>query len=89
MVTKRDKDLVARYVELDPNRPSLDEARLVGSGVNVWAIVGYLRVTNGDVQQTAHDYDVPEEAVEAALAYYRRHRSRIDARIAANAELVV
>jgi uncharacterized protein (DUF433 family) len=34
--------------------------------------------------QVARDYDVPEEAVEAALAYYSQHAPLIDARILAN-----
>jgi hypothetical protein len=32
----------------------------------------------------AADYEVPREAVEAALAYYREHRETIEARLAAN-----
>jgi len=33
----------------------------------------------------ADDYALPYSAVQAALAYYRQHKSVIDARIAANA----
>jgi len=81
-----DDDLIARYIEPNPHRPGLDEARLVGWGVAVWALVGYLTAVGGDIAQVAEDYDLPREAVEAALAYYRRHKDLIDARIAANTE---
>ena len=46
--------------------------------------MGYLEAVENDVARVADDYEVPREAVEAALAYYRRHREVIDARIAAN-----
>jgi uncharacterized protein (DUF433 family) len=51
----------------------------------VWAIVSYYRqAVHGDLDRVAHDYDIPREAVEAALAYYRMHRQAIDARILLN-----
>ena len=78
-----DEALITQYIELNPHRPGLDEARLKNYGVAVWALIGYLPAVGNDVSQVAHDYDVPVEAVEAAIAYYRRHRPLIDARIAA------
>jgi uncharacterized protein (DUF433 family) len=42
-------------------------------------------VVGDDVAQVAADYALPSEAVEAAMAYYRRHKDLIDARIVANA----
>jgi len=41
-----------------------------------------------DEAAVAADYHVPEEAVAAALAYYRQHKGDIDARLAANNILV-
>jgi uncharacterized protein (DUF433 family) len=79
---RRTEKLIRRYVELDPDRPSKAEARLKGYGVNVWVLAGYLRAGNGLLDQAARDYHLPREAVEAALAYYRRHRALIDDRIA-------
>ena len=71
-------ELVACHVAADPlGRP--DRARIAGSGVEVWALIAYLRAF--DTAQTAADYDLPPEAVEAALAYYERHRPVIDARL--------
>ncbi len=75
--------LVAAYIEEDPVRPGQDEVRLNGYGVSVWAIIGYWKGV-GDIAATAAGYDLPVEAVEAALAYYERHREIIDARLDAN-----
>ncbi|HLH21205.1 MAG TPA: DUF433 domain-containing protein [Chloroflexota bacterium] len=76
--------LIARYIEDNPHAAGLDEARLIVSGVPVWALVGHWRAIGEDIAQVAHDYDLPDEAVEAALAYYRQHAALIDARILAN-----
>jgi uncharacterized protein (DUF433 family) len=83
-----DDALIAQYVEEDPRRPGPADARLADSGVPIWALIGYLRAaTAGDLIQTAADYQVPVDAVRAAVAYYNRqdHRPLIDALIALNA----
>ena len=80
----QDSALIERWVERHPSRGT-HRAVLVGSGVPVYALVGYLDVVNGDLDQAAQAYGVPREAVEAALAYYRRNRFLIDAWIAMNA----
>ncbi len=80
----RAQDLISRYIEEDPRYPGPNEARIIGYGVSVWALVGYLRTADGDVERVAADYDLPVEAVEAALAYYRRHKAAIDAQITSN-----
>ena len=78
--------LIAQYVEENPHRPGPADARLKDSGVELWALISYLqRAADGDVAATAADYEVPEEAVEASLAYYRRHQRFIDGRIAVSA----
>ncbi len=79
-----DEELIARYIEQDPHRPGLDRARLKEYAVPVWALIGYLHTPGADVERVAADYDVPLEAAQAALAYYRRHQAPIDAWIAAN-----
>lgn len=76
--------LIEQYIEPNPNRPGLGEARVARFGVSVWALVAYLEAVNGDISRVAEDYALPREAVEAALAYYRRHRNLIDARISAS-----
>lgn len=84
--TREDEDrLISLYVEDKPYRSGATDAYLKESGVSVWAVVGYWRAVGKNVATTSGDYDLPEEAVEAALAYYGRHKQEIDARIAANA----
>lgn len=74
--------LIERYIEPDPLGVRISDAQLRDSGVSVWAMIGYLRLVDGDVERTARDYDVPVEAVDAALAYYRLHRAAIEGRLA-------
>ena len=79
-------DQITHYVEEDPLRPGPSHARLVEAGVEIWALVGYYQhAAGGDLERVARDYDVPAEAVQAALDYYRRHKKLIDAQIARNA----
>jgi uncharacterized protein (DUF433 family) len=77
--------LIERYIEPDPYRPGPGEARLKEYGVPVWALVGHMNAVDGQIERVAEDYDLPEEAVHAALAYYRQYRAAIDARLRANA----
>lgn len=77
--------LIEKWIEPNPHRPGADEAQLTGYGVAVWALVGYLSRMDWNVEAVAQAFDVPCEAVEAALAYYRRHKAVIDNRRAANA----
>lgn len=76
--------LIDAYIEPDPNRPGADRARIKGYGMNVWALIGEYNATAGDIAAVAGAYDVPVEVVDAALAYYRRHKDAIDCRLAAN-----
>src|SRR5262249_27356575 len=78
--------LIAQYIEENPLRPGAADARLKDFGVAVRALISYLtRAVGGDVAQAAADFEVPGAAVEAARAYYERHRAPIDARIAVSA----
>ena len=80
-----DEQIIRRYIDEDPDHPNPTEARVAGYGVPVWALIGYLRAVEGDPVRTAQDYGLPEAVVEAAAAYYRRHRQAIDARLIENA----
>jgi uncharacterized protein (DUF433 family) len=61
----------------------------VGRGVHVWALAGYFRGADGPtdayVDGAARGYDLPREAVLAALAFYRRNQAVVDDRMDANA----
>lgn len=81
-----EQKLIERYIDLDTDRyPSgRADARLQRYGVPVWALIGQLRALGGNVDQLARDYELPREAVEAALAYYCRNKEYIDARLLLN-----
>ncbi len=81
----RDEALIAQYLEPNPNRPGAADWWVKDRGVSVWALVGYWKTPGQDVESVARAYAIPPEAVEAALAYYRRHQELIDDRLAANA----
>lgn len=85
ILTKREKNLIARWIEPHPHKPDPAEAVLIQYCISVWALIGYLEGADGDVAEVADAYCVPAEAVEAALAYYRKHQHLIEARLAANA----
>ncbi len=72
---------IAQYIELNSSRPGLANARLREYGVAVWALIGYLRAADGDIDRVAADYDVSRAAVEAAIAYYEHYPAIIDARL--------
>ncbi len=40
--------LITEYIELNPDRPGLDQARLKESAVAIWALIGYLRGADGE-----------------------------------------
>src|SRR5438045_2772605 len=75
--------LIDRWVRPNPHRPS--EMILAEYGTALWAIIGYARGMEHDIEGIARGYNVPEDAVRAALACYRRHPLQIDAKLAANA----
>jgi uncharacterized protein (DUF433 family) len=77
--------LIERYVESNPHKPGEAEARLRHYGVSVWALIEYWYGVDFDKAAVGRDYDLPAEAVDAALAYYKIHKALIDARIALNA----
>lgn len=76
--------LVARWIRPVREHPGDPDARIVDTGIPVWAVVGNYNAARGDIEASAADYHLPREAMEAVLEYYRLHREVIDARLAAN-----
>jgi uncharacterized protein (DUF433 family) len=66
-------------IALDPHRPGRHRARLVHYGRPIWALIAYLQGNGWNIAETARDYDLPEEAVRAAIAYYEADPQYIDA----------
>lgn len=93
--TNVDPDDLRRMIGPDQYRPGAERARLLAEQVPVWAIIGHIgalaettdpgAITDEVIAQVAFDYDVPPEAVDAAVLYYQEHRGAIDALLAANA----
>lgn len=84
-VDDADDALIDAYVRVDPRRPDLGEARLAAYGYPVWILIDALTAADQDAARVARDYELPEGAVKAALAFYHRHREAIDAQARANA----
>ncbi len=80
------KELIERCVDLDTDRyPSgRADARLREFGVPICAPIGPLGALDGNVDQMASDYELPSEAVEAALVYNRCNKEYMDARLLLN-----
>lgn len=73
-----DDEAIARHIVPDPQKSGRAHARVHPSEVSVWVLVGALR--RGDTpDQVASDYDLLSEELQAAQAYYRRHRDLFDA----------
>ena len=73
--------LIEQYVDLEHVRwNGRAEARLK-SGPSIWFLVRYLDMSEGDVDHVAQAYELSLEEMEAMLAYYRRNKKYVDARI--------
>ncbi|MBM2810465.1 MAG: hypothetical protein HW416_1224 [Chloroflexi bacterium] len=83
-MTSQETELIERHVEPNPHRPGVDEAWIMPWGISVWALAPYFEQPKPDIDAIAGSYDIAREAVQAALAYYRRHGSAIDACMAQN-----
>ncbi len=77
--------LIDRYIAADLYDYGPQDARLKDAGTPVWALIGYLEGASGDLARVAADYELPLEAVQAAVAFYHRHRAPIDAKLLLNA----
>ncbi|TAK20102.1 MAG: hypothetical protein EPO26_18555 [Chloroflexota bacterium] len=81
-----DERLIAEHVEPKDFRAGGRADARTSGGVPIWALIGHLRVVEGGVDEVASAYDLPREEVEAALAYYRRNKAYIDARLLLNSD---
>jgi uncharacterized protein (DUF433 family) len=80
-------ELVARYIALNPYKPGRANARLVESGMAVWAFIGWLEAANWDEAQAAEDHEISSEQVRAAIAFYKRYKDIIDDRREGNSRI--
>ena len=78
-----EQQLIGKHIDLDYDRYPYRraDAWLCESGVSIWVIVRNLNMDHGDREEVARDFDLSQEEIDAALAYYRRHKKYVDARI--------
>jgi hypothetical protein len=76
-----EQDLIARWIEPDPHDRMANRSWIVDHAVSVLAVVLRWQALAGDIEAVARVLQVPVDAVEAALTYYRRHQAVFDARI--------
>jgi uncharacterized protein (DUF433 family) len=79
---------LSHQIALDPDDPQPAEARTREKWIHVWAIIGFLQGNNWDLGKAAAGYQIPRDAVQAAVEYYRAHQAEIDARLEANRQPV-
>jgi hypothetical protein len=76
-----DADLIARHIRPHPQKGGRAYAFFPEHGTSVAAVVRTLRENDGDLADTADTWGMTEDEVRAGVAYYRRYRDYIDARI--------
>ncbi len=76
--------LIARSIAPHPVNPGLDEYWLPRPGVSVWAVIGSLEANIGDADAVARLYQLTADELDAARAFYARHRAVIDNRLTQN-----
>lgn len=84
MTTNETDAMIARHIGPHPSNPGIDEYWLTQPGIPVWAIIGSMTADAGNAADVAAMYHISREEADAAWAYYLRHRSAIDHRIAQN-----
>lgn len=80
-----DDALIRAYVNAPARPGDPGDARLAGYGYPVWIVIDALAAADHDLARVAREYELPEDAVRAAVAFYRRFPEAIDARARANA----
>jgi hypothetical protein len=74
-----EEELLEVHTAPDPGNGGRAYARVMPSGVPIWALIGALPGVGNEPRAVAQSYAITDEEMEAALAYYRRYREYIDA----------
>lgn len=83
-VDEQADDLIATWIEV-AEYDGPHQARIKEYGTPVWALVGALPAYSFDGRTVAESYGLPWEVFQAAMAFYHRHKTVIDARVLLNA----
>ena len=73
--------MIDKYIEQSPYELGRESARLKGRRISVPTLVTALLYQGGDLYAVAEDYEVPVEAVRAAIWYYGQNKPVVDARL--------
>ena len=76
--------LIAQHIDANPHGRGPADARLREYGTSVWALIAALQACAWNKVATADDFEIPVEAVDAAIAYYHAHKAAIDAKLLLN-----
>ncbi len=76
-----DDALIARYIAPRPYDSGRANAYLPEFGFRVATLIAYMQSVGNDAAETATFYEIPDDAMNAAIAFYRQNQAVIDARI--------
>lgn len=80
-----DDALIDKYIFPSPRRGGIANMVVEPYVIPVWALIGSLLLwENATPEEVASSYEISLEAMQAAIAYYHRHKAVIEARIDAN-----
>lgn len=82
--TTSERALSSRWIQPNPHDPDPAEAWVLPRHVSAWVVVQQMELDEAHGERVAEAFDLPLAAVRATMAYYERHRTAIDTRIAAN-----
>jgi len=75
---------ITRWIEPNPPKPGPAEMWVLPGCVSERVVMRQLQVEDWDIAGVAEFFELPVEAIEAAIAYYHQNRATIDERIARN-----
>jgi hypothetical protein len=82
------EQLITSHVIVSERFPSLENVYIATYGVYLCWIIEYYQDLKPDeenkIGKTAKEFYVPEQSIEASLAYYHRQKPALDARILLN-----
>ena len=81
---EEEEQLIEKFIGLDNELYGGRADARLKSGPSIWAIVSYLDIYKGDLEEIAGHFDISQDEIDAALAFYRRNKKYIDARIIVN-----
>jgi uncharacterized protein (DUF433 family) len=73
--------MIDKYIEQSPYELGRESARLKGRRLSVATLVTSLLYHGGDLYAVADAYEIPDEAVRAAIWYYGQNKQVLDARL--------